>query len=328
MTESIRTHVVTGFMDAGKTSFIQELIFRDYFHKREHGKTLVIVFEEGEIGYDEEHLLEFRTEVVYWEGGDIAAFLSDAIRTHQPDRIFVEANCMMEELMEKLKCSLSVNAVTMLIDASTLDLYYLNMLQLLQDMVKSADPVIFNRAEKKAQLEPYSTPFRLMNQRAGFLWESPMGYSEKVFGNALPFDRMQQHICLSEADYPLFYLDALEYPEHYAGKELEMDVQILYEESAQESHAEPLGEEGEREPECKAGRTVMTCCMNDIQFLGFRLGNQKSLPEDKSFVHLTAKASVVFDPYYKRNRLMLTPLSAEKIPVPSQLVLAVRTAGR
>ena len=310
--EKVNTILVTGFMDAGKTSFIQDYIFNDHFHKRENGKTLVISFEDGEAQYDIEKLKLFRTDVVIWEDGDEAAFIADAVDKSKPDRVFVEMNCMIPGLIDKVGDVLMIVNDIMLIDGSTLDIYFKNMQQLLYDMVSIADPILINRAETKEQLERYATSFRLMNQRAGFLWESPMGYHEKIFGNALPFDRSQKHITLSENDYPMWFIDAMEYPAHYDGKVLEMDVQI---DRRQDDEDDP--------DSCVAGRLVMTCCANDIRFFGFRLLCQRPLPEHLSFVHLTASAEAVTDPLDGEQWLFLESIKMEKIPDPAQSVISV-----
>ena len=53
-----RTTLVYGFIEAGKTTYIQDCIFHDYFHKR--GSTLILCFEAGETEYDAQKLASFK----------------------------------------------------------------------------------------------------------------------------------------------------------------------------------------------------------------------------------------------------------------------------
>ena len=55
--------LINGFLEAGKTEFLQFTMEQEYFQT--DGKTLLIVCEEGDIEYDENLLKENRTSVVY-----------------------------------------------------------------------------------------------------------------------------------------------------------------------------------------------------------------------------------------------------------------------
>lgn len=56
-------YVITGFLDAGKTSFLNFTIGQDYFQIDD--TTLLIVCEEGEEEYDEKFLLKNNTVIEY-----------------------------------------------------------------------------------------------------------------------------------------------------------------------------------------------------------------------------------------------------------------------
>ena len=55
--------LINGFLEAGKTQFLQYTMEQDYFQT--DGKTLLIVCEEGDTEYEEELLKDTRTSVVY-----------------------------------------------------------------------------------------------------------------------------------------------------------------------------------------------------------------------------------------------------------------------
>mgnify|MGYP000814059556 CR=1 FL=1 len=55
----IPVYMINGFLDSGKTEFIQYTIAQPYFQMR--AKTLLIVCEEGDIEYDATLLKKSRT---------------------------------------------------------------------------------------------------------------------------------------------------------------------------------------------------------------------------------------------------------------------------
>ena len=55
--------LINGFLEAGKTQFLQFTMEQDYFQT--DGKTLLIICEEGDTEYDKELLKATRTSAVY-----------------------------------------------------------------------------------------------------------------------------------------------------------------------------------------------------------------------------------------------------------------------
>jgi len=297
MTE-IKATLVYGFLEAGKTTYIQDCIFNDFFHKR--GSTLVLCFEEGECEYDAQRLSRYRTTVERYGGGeDITAFCRDAIARHDPGRVYVEMNGMMDGLRERLPGELKVVYSPMLIDGTTLPLYMTNLRQLLQNMVSACDMVTFNRCPRREDLAPYSRLFQLMNRRATYLWQGPGGYHEKAFDDLVPYDLDRDFIEIKEADLVAFMLDAAAHPEHYAARQLRLTGQV--------------------EGGARIGRTVMTCCMADLQFLGVAIDGE-GCPRSGWFT-LTGTGEVVRGPY-GQGCLVLRPTAWEPVSPPDKLILA------
>lgn len=303
---SIRTTLVGGFLDAGKTTYIQDCIANDFFHRR--GSTLILCFEQGETEYDPALLARTRTDAAYYEGGeDITAFCTRCIGQFRPDRIFVEANAMTGAPRGRLPSVMKQVFSAVLIDGTTLPLYAANMRQLLQDLVAGADQVIFNRCETRDMLAPYSRLFRLMNRRASYLWESPMGYHEKAFDVFVPFDLDRPELELREEDYIPFILDALSCPGHYDGK----TIRLLCQAEAREETGRTF----------LAGRTVMTCCPADLQFLGLPCEQPPGhAVRPGSWLDLTARAALMPGPYGQK-QLVLSPLSVTETAPPAGRIL-------
>ena len=213
MNNIIETRLVYGFLDAGKTTYIQDCILNDYFHK--YGTTLILCFEQGEEAYDLKALAEKRTSVAYYEGDtDVGAFCWSSIEKNQPDRIYVEMNTMMQSLREQLPDFMQDGYAVTLIDWATLPLYFLNFRQMIKQMVAVSQQITFRGCPSKELLEPYSQPFRLMNQTASYLRQDPMGYHERAFDLFLPFSLAEEVIMITEESFLPFWLDALDHPEH------------------------------------------------------------------------------------------------------------------
>lgn len=309
--DGIDTRLVYGFLDAGKTTYIKETIRDDMFYKR--GKTLILCFEEGEEEYDAEVLADKNAVVVYYDGdfsgidessasnggsysgeseNEITRFCSDAIKKYQPDRIYVEMNAMMLDLREQLPDCMRVTVAVTLIDWATMPVYFVNFKKMINQMVADSQQITFRGCPSKELLAPYSQAFRLMNQKASYLRQDPMGYHEKAFDMFLPFSLEDSEITITESNYLPLWLDALDHPEHYEGKTLHFTDPL------------ELRRTGEDDP-WSAGRVVMVCCMADLQFMAFRLVGDFTI-SDLGWITFDASAQIKADQYGQR-KLVLKP---------------------
>ena len=296
--QSIETRLVYGFLDAGKTTYIQDCILHDYFHK--YGTTLILAFESGEAAYDEAALRAYRTHVAYFEGSeDIAAFCLRSIEAYAPERVYVEMNSMTEGLRAQLPPVLRIASAAALIDFATLRLYLDNLRAQLGEMVRASQTVTFRNCASKEQLAPYAQAFRLMNRRAAYLRQDAMGYHERAFDRFVPYDLTADAVTIGEAEYLAFFLDACEHPGHYDGKTLRFTL--------------PLELRGG-----VAGRTVMTCCMADIQFMGFPLPNGGNAG---GWFRLNADGAVAADAYGQKRLTLRAAALTPSVP-PERLILS------
>ena len=314
--KEIDTRLVYGFLDAGKTNYIKEIIRDDRFYK--YGSTLIICFERGEEKYDEEALAEKRAKVVYYDRkSDITGFCMKSIEENHPDRIYVEMNTMIPELRELLPDCMRVTFAAALIDWSTLPVYYTNFLQMMKQMVSESNQVTFRDCPSSDLLAPYSQSFRLMNPKASYLRRDPMGYHEKAFGLFLPFSLEDREITITTSTYLPFWLDALDHPEHYEGKSIHF--------------ADPVElRRSEAGGPWSCGRVVMTCCMADLQFMSFELDGYSSADDLKDVNNMAAVSSrwVTIDAYaktftdiYGQKKLLLVVDRICKADPPDALIL-------
>lgn len=297
--DTIETRLVYGFLDAGKTTYIRQCIRDDRFYK--YGSTLILCFEQGEEEYDTEELAEKRTSVVFYEDGDVRAFCEEKIEEYHPDRIYVEMNSMTQGLRDQLPEVMRVSFAITFIDWTTMPVYYLNFMQMVKQMVSESHQVIFRGCPSKELLEPYSQAFRLMNPKASYLRQDPMGYHEKAFSLFLPFSLDDDEIEIGEKNYLPFWLDALDHPEHYDGKTIRFTDPF---ELKQADEGGPWS----------IGRIVMTCCMADLQFMAFEILDSSG----KTYCDWAsgeALACVMTDAYGRRKvKLRVKELRTENAP--------------
>ena len=308
----IDTRLVYGFLSSGKTFFIQDCIRNDFFHK--YGTTLILCFEQGQSEYDLDLLSAKRTHVEFFEGmaepEDVAVFCQKNISKYQPDRIYAEMNIMMQGLRDMFPEIMNVTYVTTRIAWRTLKLYLDNFSPMMNEMVRASHQITFVDCPSKEILAPYSQTFRLMNRSASYLRQDPMGYHEKAFDIFVPFSLDRTEIVITENMYLPLWLDAADHPEHYDGKTLIFTDPL------------ELRRQGENEPWI-AGRVVMTCCMADLQFMGFELSREDTLSANSGWILLEALALPGTDRYGRRI-LKLQPLKTNSATPPESLILSAR----
>ena len=144
---AIPVYVFTGFLDSGKTRFMQGTLEDDRFNAGE--KTLLLVCEEGEEEYDPS---AFSASNVYIEVIEDQDALDDkaleALRKkHHAERVCVELNGMklVSDFYAKLPKNWVVYQEIMFADATTFVMYNANMRSLVVDKVGGCEMIVFNR---------------------------------------------------------------------------------------------------------------------------------------------------------------------------------------
>ena len=89
--------LINGFLEAGKTQFLDFTMDQDYFQTE--GKTLLIVCEEGDNEYDEKKLKKNHTEVVYVDDFSklTPQYLNELEVIYRPERVLMEWNGMWNQ---------------------------------------------------------------------------------------------------------------------------------------------------------------------------------------------------------------------------------------
>ena len=255
--QQIPMYVFTGFLESGKTKFIQETLEDPRFNSGE--KTLLLVLEEGEEEYD---LSRYPSQNVYLETPDYdelsPEFLENLRKKHNAERVVAELNGMHQaaDFYMKTPDSWVIAQEVMFADAQTFQGYNANMRQLVVDKLMGAELVVFNRMTPGADIMPFHKIARAVNRKIDIMYEYTDGTSQfDEIVDPLPFDINASVIEIKDEDYALFYRDITEEPKKYDGKTVSFKGQVARLRREKEGMFAP-------------GRFVMTCCEADITFRG------------------------------------------------------------
>ena len=154
-----RVYIFAGFLDSGKTSFINDTLMNPDFYSGED--TLLISFEEGEVSYNETYLKKSNTalEILDYENFTTLQLKQLELK-YRPTQIIIEANGMMDLnvfVKEKIPENWNVVQVLTTINANTFSMYLNNMRSLVYGQIVFSDLVIFNRYDKSIKKSKYSS---------------------------------------------------------------------------------------------------------------------------------------------------------------------------
>lgn len=309
--KDIPVYLFTGFLEAGKTKFIQESM--EDARVNDGTRTLILLCEEGIEEYDPS---AFASANVWIEPIENESDLKpDALQrmldAHKCERVIVEYNgvWLLDTLFQQMPQNWVIAQEYMFCDAGTFLSYNTNMRQLVYDKLKTCELVVFNRCAADIDRMEIHKIVRAVSRRADIAYEKPDGtveYDEIV--DPLPFDLDAPVVDIADRDYALFYADLSDDFRKYDGKTLHYKGMVVKSPKLQKDSF-------------IFGRQVMTCCANDIQFTGLAA----TWPEAETlargeWVELTAKVGVKWHKAYgKRGPVLnvthLTHVDAPEDPV-------------
>ena len=256
---TVPIYLITGFLESGKTSFLNFTLQQDYFYTE--GTTLLILCEEGEVEYDKAVLEMSNTvvEIIEKEEDLTTDRLAAMNILYQPERVIIEYNGMWLvsnfEKMQKPE-GWGVEQQITCVDASTFQMYMANMKSIFMDMVRNSDMVVFNRCKKEDPLPTYRRGIKVANQRAEIIFEDEEGELDDIFHDEMPFDVNAPVIDILPEDYGIWFVDAMDHPETYVNKTVKFKARVMKPRGMGSKFFVP-------------GRTAMTCCADDTTFLGY-----------------------------------------------------------
>ena len=278
----IPVYVFTGFLDSGKTKFIQETLEDTRFNSGE--RTLLLVFEEGEEEYD---FSTYPYKEVFLEVLDQQTVTTKQLQAlakkYKAQRVVAELNGMqlVGDLYSRFPEDWVVAQEVVFADSTTFMSYNANMRNLVMDKLVGGQMIVFNRLTPGQDTMPFHKLARAANRRIDILYDYTDGttaFDDVV--DPLPFDINAPVIEIKDEDYALWYRDITEEPEKYNGKTVCFKGQVAMLRRDKNNMFAP-------------GRFVMTCCVDDIQFLGVpcKYADSKKLtPRDWVMVKATVCA--------------------------------------
>lgn len=303
-------YVINGFLESGKTEFICYTIEQPYFQIK--GRTLLIVCEEGEGEYDERLLKMSRTDMVLIEDEEDfnTSHLIELEKKYKPERIIIEYNGMWNFKNMKLPFHWSIEQQITIIDASTFPMYFTNMKSLLAEMLRKSEMIIFNRCDDVEDLGSYKRNVKAINQKADIVFEDSEGEVNQIFEEDLPYNLNDPVIRLDNEGYGIWYLDSLDNLDRYIGKTVQFVAMVLIPSDFPDGYFVP-------------GRMAMTCCAEDMAFLGFACEYDKTdALEDKQWVKVTAKVAKEYFADYGGEGPVLKAESVEQTKAPKEEVIS------
>ncbi len=309
----IPVYLFTGFLDSGKTKFIQETLEDVNFNNGE--KILLVVCEEGEEEYNESLFPGDNVTVCYIDDKSLLTkeHLTAVSDKCGAQRVLIEYNgmWMLDELYAALPDEWLVYQEMMFADANSFEIYNSNMRPLVGDKLRSCEMCVFNRAKAGFDKMAIHKIVRSVSRRAQIAYEYVTGEVEyDDIEDPLPFDKNAPVIEIADDDYGLWYRDFAENTADYIGKTVKITALVVRNKLINVKS------------EIIVGRQIMTCCADDITYKGLLC----KTPEAHSFaqgewVELTAKISMEKHRVYRsENGPVLTAVSISKTTQPQKPV--------
>ena len=305
----IPVYLVAGFLDAGKTNFINGIL-EDGFARQD--RTLLLCCEEGEEEYNPKALDNVTVITMEDEEELKCSYLKELEKKYRPQQVLIEYNGMwqMERLYrEVLPANWVLYQIMTMVEASTFDLYAKNMGQLMMEKITNADMLVFNRCTPELRDSLRKRNLRMVNRRADIFLENVDGSSEDYLtGDECPFDLNQDVIDIPDDDFGVWYVDVMDHPDRYNGKLVHMKLIMCHSKKYPGIHC--------------PGRFAMVCCENDVQFLGLiAKGDTLDQYANRDWIEVTAKMSAEKHKAYKGVGPVMNVLSVAPCEKPAQEVV-------
>lgn len=308
----IPVYLFVGFLEAGKTKFIQETLEDVRFNSDE--RTLLLLCEEGEKEYEPE---KFSGPDVFIESVDStdeldAAVLSGWLAKHRAQRVLIEYNGMwpIQTLIEALPEEWIIYQQMLFAETETFFGYNTNMRSLVYDKLSSSEVVVFNRVPEGFDTMALHKIVRAANRSAEIAYEYADGRVEyDEIEDPLPFDINADVIEIKDTDFGLWFRDLMETPQKYQNKTVKFKGIIAMDPKLPKDTI-------------VIGRHIMTCCADDINYGGLICETQEAANwHTRDWAVLTATVKIKRHKGYRGTGPVLETISLSRTTPPEQQVV-------
>ena len=251
----IPVYLIAGFLEGGKTNFINGIL-EDGFAREDN--TLLLCCEEGIEEYDPRFLKNVTVITIDDESQLSRNQLTQLEQKYQPKQILIQYNGMWEIqklYFDYLPKNWLLYQIMTFVDSTTFNVYVKNMGSLMMEKLKDADMIVFNRCTDATRKSLRERNLKMVNRRADIYLENMDGSSEEYADETVSaFDLSAPVIEITDDDYGIFYVEAMDLPQRFDGKTVRFKAQMCKSKQFTEG--------------CVPGRFAMVCCENDITFLG------------------------------------------------------------
>lgn len=310
--KDIPVYLFTGFLESGKTKFIQETMEDKRFNSGE--KTLLLLCEEGEEEYDLSRMpgknVFLRT--IEDEADLTEENLANLLAETHAERVVLEYNGMwqLNNVFQAMPESWAVYREMMFVDATTFMNYNANMRSLVVDKMNTADLVVFNRFDHdNMDKMEFHKIVRAVSRRADIAYEGADGkVAYDDIEDPLPFDVNADEITLADTDYALWYRDLMEDPTKYQGKVIAFRGLVAMDPKFPKDTL-------------AVGRHIMTCCAEDITYscIVAEWSGAQTL-QSRQWVNIKGKINVQRHKLYRGKGPVMTVESCTLTSAPEQEV--------
>lgn len=258
MNNKKQVYMIYGFLESGKTQFINFTLNQDYFYSDD--TTLLIVCEEGEEEYDIEALKEKNVVVEVLD--DFTDFnlttLKELDKQYKPERILIEYNgtWSCKEIILPSNWEMQQQLITA--DGTTFETYFANMRVLFADMIRNSELLTMNRCDglETQKLTGFKRSIKSINPAIEVVFEDAEGEIDlPVEDEDLPFDLTAPLVEIKPDQFGIWFVDMWDNPGRYAGKKFHVKAMAMR-------------EPGMAKNAFVAGRPAMNCCAEDLVFMG------------------------------------------------------------
>jgi uncharacterized membrane protein YcgQ (UPF0703/DUF1980 family) len=310
----ISVYLFFGFLESGKTKFIQETLEDPRMENGE--RTMLLVCEEGEEEYDPTRFKVKNVAIETIEKDGLTEYnLNYLARKNRAQRIVIEYNgtWLKQELFDAMPENWVINQIMTFFDANTFLNYNANMRQLVFDKVDMTQMVVFNRFKGEFEKIDFHKVIRAISRRPDIVYEYVGGKAEfDEIEDPMPYDMEAPVIEIEDRDFALFYRDLSEKPQNYIGKT------VKFKGMAAISKKVPQGF-------MVIGRYIMTCCEADIAYDGFalKMNGKVGAVKTKDWFVVTAKVGYEYNDVYRQKGPVLFAEKAEPCsPLPPEEAVA------
>lgn len=304
-------YLINGFLESGKSTFLDFTIQQNYFQIK--GTTLLILCEEGEVEFKDSVLKNTRTIIERIENEEdfTPANLMELEKRWKPERILIEYNGMWNRKEMALPFHWNLEQQITCIDASTFPMYYNNMKSLVTEMIRNSELIIFNRCDScMDNLATYRRNVKAVNAGAEVVFENAEGEINQIFEEDLPYDLQASTIELDDNTFGIWYMDMMDHTERYEGKEIIFTGMALIQNNFPKGCFVP-------------GRMAMTCCADDMQFLGYICKYEKASElKNRDWVKVTVRPKREFWEGYQGVGPVLYATKVEKTSKPKNDIIS------